>query len=414
MQAESPKHGRGCGGAPQRPAQSVATGRIASLACRMTHSTADIPLFMRAPGLTGAVQHLPLGRYPSPVERVDLEDAGRVIPILVKRDDLAAGGYAGNKVRKLEFILADARARGMTRLITAGATGSHHAFATAFHGRRAGFDVSLVLFPQSLTPHVRAMLLLDAAVGAELLWASRMETVPYGLWRARFAHRREAACTVPPGGSNDLGTFGYINGALELAAQIESGAVARPSSIHAPAGTLGTVAGIAIGLAWAGLDIPVVATRITARLLTNERMLASLVRSTLARLSMAGARDIPDVPAVLAGVTLRHDQIGAGYGRATDAGAHAMQVFEAAGLRLDATYTAKTAASLLADAAAQADTAGAGRNAARSAAGDPVARLEDGLPLFWHTLSATEPEDLLSGVSASDLPLPFARYLAVG
>ena len=383
----------------------------------MTDLTADIPLFLRAPALTRTVPHLPLGMYPSRVERVELEDRGHRIPILVKRDDLAAEGYAGNKVRKLEFILADARARGMTRLITAGATGSHHAFATAWHGRRAGFDVSLVLFPQTITPHVREMLLLDAAVGAELLWASRMETVPYGLWRARFAHRREAACIVPPGGSSDIGTFGYINGALELAAQIESGAAERPSVIHAPAGTLGTVAGIAIGLAWAGLEIPLIATRITARLLTNERMLASLVRSTLRRLDLAGAAGLPGDSAVLAGVTLRHDQIGAGYGRATDAGTHATAVFEAAGLRLDATYTAKTAASLLADAAVQtgaAVTGGApgGRAPDGGAAPGQGTREQSGLPLFWHTLSAAEPLALLRDVSPSDLPVPFARYLA--
>jgi D-cysteine desulfhydrase len=357
----------------------------------MTDAAGDIPLFSRAPALAGAVAHVPLGMYPSRVDRLVVRDAGEQIPILVKRDDLAAAGYAGNKVRKLEFILADARRRGMTRLITAGATGSHHAFATAYHGRRTGFDVSLVLFPQSITPHVREMLLLDAAVGAELFWARRMETVPYGLWRARFVHRRQAACIVPPGGSSEIGTYGYINGALELAAQIEAGAAERPSRIHVAAGTLGTVAGMAIGLAWAGLDIPIVATRITARLLTNERMLASLVRSTLARLHGAGASDAPDAAAVLAGVTLRHDQIGPGYGRATPAGTHATQAFADAGLRLDATYTAKAAASLLADAA---------QDDARS-----------GLPLFWHTLSATAPRDLIGSVAAAELPRPFARYL---
>lgn len=352
----------------------------------MADLTADIPLFVRAPVLAGTVPHLPIGRYPSRVDRVELEEAGRSIPMLVKRDDLAADGYAGNKVRKLEFILADARARGMTRLITAGATGSHHAFATAYHGRRAGFDVSLVLFPQSLTPHVRDMLLLDAAAGAELLWASRMETVPYGLWRARFAHRRDASCIVPPGGSSDIGTFGYINGALELAAQIDAGVVERPAVIHTAAGTLGTVAGIGIGLAWAGLEIPVVATRITARLLTNERMLASLVRTTVARLKAAGATDAPDAAAAVSLITLRHDQIGAGYGRATESGARATEVFQAAGLRLDATYTAKAGASVLADAAAGAE----------------------GLPLFWHTLSAVEPVELAGG---GELPRRFADYV---
>jgi D-cysteine desulfhydrase len=352
----------------------------------MIEAKTEPPLFSRAPGLRATVPHLPLGTFPTAVERIDLDDAGRILPILVKRDDLGVAGYAGNKVRKLEFILADAPARGITRLVTAGAPGSHHAFATAWHGRRAGFDISLVLFPQSITEHVREMLLLDAAVGAELLWASRMEMVPYGLWRARFMHRREAVCIVAPGGSNEIGTFGYINGALELAAQIEAGTAERPSCIHVAAGTLGTVAGIGIGLAWAGLDIPVIGTRITSRLLTNETMLAALVRSTLARLRAAGASNAPDIGTVLRLVTLRHDQMGAGYGRATAAGTHATQVFDAAGLRLDATYTAKAAASLLADA--------------------------EPLPMFWHTLSAVAPRELLRDANPADLPRPFAKYMS--
>ena len=364
-----------------------------------------MPLFARAPHLAAAIPHMSLGAYPSPVEFVTLDDNGRDVPILVKRDDVAAEGYGGNKVRKLEFILADARARGATRLITAGATGSHHAFATAWHGRRAGFEASLVLFPQGRTPHVSEMLLLDAAAGAELVWASRIETVPYGLWRARYARRHEAVYMVPPGGSSEIGTFGYINGALELAAQVASGGVPRPSAIHVPAGTLGTVAGMGIGLALAGLDIPIVATRITARVLTNERTLASLVRSTLARLRGAGAEDLPDAAAALALIELRHDQIGAGYGKATEAGAHAERVFAAAGLRLDATYTAKAAASLLADAAR------AGHAAAGASSGPHNRAAPPGLPLFWHTLSAHEPVDLLRGVQPSDLPPQFEKYL---
>ena len=214
--------------------------------------------------------------------------------------------------------------------------------------------------------------------------------------RARCAHRGEVSCIVPPGGSSDIGTFGYINAGLELAEQIENGAAETPSIIHVAAGTLGTLAGIGIGLAWAGHDIPVAGTRITARLLTNERMLAALVRSTLTRLRSAGARGVPDIDAVLGLMHLRHDQIGAGYGRATEAGEHATAVFADAGLVLDATYTAKVAASLLAD--SQVESAG------------DVSRL----PLFWHTLSANEPEDLLRRTPQSAMPAAFERYLQGG
>lgn len=353
-----------------------------------------LPLFERAPALGRKPGRIALGRFPTPVERHEVVSDGVRIPLLVKRDDLCADGYAGNKVRKLEFLLADARSRGATRLITAGAAGSHHAFATAYHGIAQGFDASLVLFPQPLNEHVRHMLLLDASVGAELCWASRMETVPYGLWRARFRHRTERTCMVPPGGSNDVGTIGYINGGLELAAQIADGSVPRPSAVYVAAGTLGTVAGIAIGFAWAGLDVPVQAIRITSRLLTNERMLAQLARSTLQYLRTAGAAEVPALEDVLPRITLRHEHNGGGYGRPTPAGDDATAVFGQIGLQLDPTYTAKAAAALLADAHGPASVARTGAEA---------------LPLFWHTLSAVHPEPRPDAAAA--LPAPFARYL---
>jgi D-cysteine desulfhydrase len=343
---------------------------------------AGLALFRMAPTLRGAVPWLPLGTFPTPVD--SLEVAGR--RLLVKRDDLCAAGYAGNKVRKLEFLLADAQARGARRVITAGATGSHHALATAYHARRLGLDITLVLFPQRLTPHVRAVLRMQAGTGAELRWVRRMEAVPFGLWWARQVHRRDAPVVVPPGGSNDIGALGYVNAALELAGQVESGVVPRPARIHVAAGTLGTVAGIAVGLAWAGLDVPIVGTRITASIVTNERVLRRLVGATVARLRAGGAL-VPEPAMALRLVELRHDQIGTGYGHATPGGERALALFAAAGLRLDTTYTAKAAAGLL-------DT-------------PPGA----GAPLFWHTLSAAEPPDLLRAGEAAVLPAPFSRYL---
>lgn len=344
--------------------------------------TDDIPLFRRAPALAARTPRIVLCDLPTPVDAVELD--GR--PVLIKRDDICAAGYAGNKARKLEFLLGDARGRDIRWLVTTGATGSHHAFATTYHGRRHGFNVSLVLFPQSRTPHVREVLLLDAAVGAELRWASRIETVPYGLWRARFAHRHERPHIIAPGGSDAVGTIGYVNAALELAEQIEAGDVARPTSIRLAAGTLGTLVGIGIGLAWAGLEIPVIGVRVTSALFTNDRLLRSLLQATLAHLAAAGAEP-PTAEQVLRFVSLHHEQFGTGYGHGTEAGAAAEQTFATARLQLDPTYTAKAAAALL----------------ARDAT--------DELPLFWHTLSAVAPVELLETVGEADLPRPFREYL---
>lgn len=340
-------------------------------------------LFGMAPALRDRIPHIPVGTGPTPVDRVTV--AG--VPILVKRDDVTAAGYGGNKVRKLEFLLAEARAAGAQRLVTAGAAGSHHAFATAFHGARFGFDATLVLFPQRLTPHVREMLGLMAATGAELRWVRRMEAVPFGMWRARVARRSDRPFTIAPGGSDVTGTLGHVSAGLEFAAQVADAPALRPACVHVAAGTLGTVAGLAVGFAWAGLHAPIIATRITSRLVTNERALRSLVAGVVHRLRAAGA-DPPAATDALRLVTLHHDQLGTGYGHATDAGRAATAEFAIAGLTLDATYTAKAAASLLA-AVGHTDAAAP--------------------PLLWHTLSRHHPD-----LAAPDVPLPdaIAAYLS--
>lgn len=343
-------------------------------------------IFERYPALRPQVAWLPLGTFPTRIDRVAVRDAsGRERPVLVKREDLCSADYGGNKVRKLEFILAEARRRGAGRLITVGAAGSHHGLATAVHGRACGLGVSLVLFPQPLTDHVADILLMDQAHGAEIRWIPRMELVPLALLRARIAWRAERPYPVAAGGSDALGTLGWVNAGLELASQIESGETERPSLIHVAAGTLGTAAGLSLGLALAGMPIRVAATRITSRIITNERTLATLVRGAAAKLRLAGV----DAPVDLAidRVEIRHGQIGRGYGKVTPEAAHAEAAFAAAGLRLDDTYTAKAAADLLA-----------------TTDGEPV--------LFINTLSAAEPRAVVHPGIIAELPPPVAAYLA--
>ena len=128
------------------------------------------------------------------------------------------------------------------------------------------------------------------------------------------------------------------------------------------------------------------AIRITSRLVANERALRRLISATARILTTAGAP--ADAAAACRLVTLHHDQLGDGYGRETATGRTATDVFAAAGLRLDATYTAKAAADVL-------------------AAAEAGAR-----PLFIHTLSASEPLDRARDVRDEDLPHPFSSYVA--
>lgn len=316
---------------------------------------------------------------PTPVERLEL------LPNLwIKRDDLTSRHYGGNKVRKLEFILGQARMRGATRLITAGAAGSHHALATTVYGRQLGFEVTLVLFPQPLTEHVKQILLLDHALGAELRFTRRMTLVPPAVTAARLGYWRERVQVIAPGGSDPAGTLGYVSAALELGAQIEKGELPEPDLILVAAGTMGTAAGLAIGLTLLGARSRVVGTRITSRLVTNELALQRLIRETCNLLAVHGIA--VDTGAAIRRVRLSHGQVGPGYGRSTPAADEATNAFAVLNLELDPTYTAKAAADLL-----------------QSHALAPNVRA-----LYWHTLSSSLPA--IEAVSRP-LPAPFRAYL---
>jgi D-cysteine desulfhydrase len=179
--------------------------------------------------------------------------------------------------------------------------------------------------------------------------------------------------------------MGYVSAGLELAEQLATSGLARPAAVHVAAGTLGTAAGLALGFALAGVSLPIKATRITGRIVANQRALRTLIGGVAQQLRSCGV-DVPDEDAIAATVELRHDHIGAGYGRETEAGREATEIFADVGLRLDPTYTAKAAADLLS-----------------SPSEEP--------PLFLHTLSAAEPLDLARAADPETLPASFRRYV---
>jgi 1-aminocyclopropane-1-carboxylate deaminase/D-cysteine desulfhydrase-like pyridoxal-dependent ACC family enzyme len=350
-------------------------------------SRAQPLLFERHPELSINLPWLRLGDFPTRIDTAEvIGPDGKSRRIMVKREDLCSPLYGGNKIRKLEFILAHAQQRQSKRLITVGAAGSHHALATAVHGRAHGFNVTLVLFPQPLTQHVADILLMDQAVGADIRWTARMEMVPVALLRARLAYRHENACPVAAGGSDAIGTLGWVDAGLELAEQIRSGECEEPAVIHVAAGTLGTAAGLSLGLCMAGVPVRIAATRITSRIITNERTLATLVRGAAAILQRSGVE--APVEQAIDGVEIRHSQIGRGYGRSTPRAQQAEAAFGEAGLRLDATYTAKAAADLLSD-------------------------HNDRPVMFVNTLSAAEPMDRVHDGVVSELPPAVRAYLAM-
>ncbi len=337
------------------------------------------------PPLEDRFPRVALGTFPTPVEPLDFPD----VPgeLWVKRDDRTAERYGGNKVRKLEFILAEARRRGAGRLITAGALGSHHALATTLYGRELGFDVTLVLSPQPPDEKVRSVLRRLVALGAEIRCVPRLEFIPVGLSVGRLFYLPDRPFVVPPGGSSVRGVMGYVQAARELTEQIHAGEVPRPDWVHVACGTMGTAVGLAVGFAMAREPIQVSAVRVVAPVVAHRTALRRLVRATLRALGSKG--EAPSVKEVMARIHLDKERLGSGYGRPTPEGGRATELFQEAGLALDPTYTAKAAAGFL----------------------HRVRRSPDDVHLFWQTLSHGLPEVEGSHTLPEGLPHPVRSAL---
>ncbi|MCS6798684.1 MAG: pyridoxal-phosphate dependent enzyme [Myxococcota bacterium] len=338
-------------------------------------------LFERWPALR-ALPYRSLVAAPTPVERLAAVSRSSGAELWCKRDDLTHPRYGGNKVRKLEWLLADARACGAGAIVTTGAWGSHHVLATAVHGAEAGFEVHAVLVPQPLDEHVEAQLRADLRAGARLLPVPAWALVPAAmrLVAARLRIAGVRPYLLGPGGSSPVGCIGYVEAGLELAEQIAARALPEPATITVALGSGATAVGLALGLAAAGLTVPVRAVRVTSRLVVSRRLLVRLARRTVEVLRRADDR-FPDVARVaMRRLQVDHRQFAPGYGRSTEASREAMRVARDDGLVLDPTYTSKAFASLLALV----------RGGAR------------GPHLFWHTLSSAPMEPLLEGAP----PLP--------
>lgn len=171
--------------------------------------------------------------------------------IWIKRDDLTGSTLTGNKVRKLEFLAAHARAEGLDTLITCGGIQSNHARATANVCAQLGWHCELVLRGSEVTPEGNT--LLDALFGAELTVVPPREygrSLPVLLESAaeRQRARGRRPMIIPTGGSDGHGIWGYFAAAEELAGDMAEAGIER-ACVVAATGSGGTQAGLTLGMA---------------------------------------------------------------------------------------------------------------------------------------------------------------------
>ncbi|XP_044347656.1 putative D-cysteine desulfhydrase 1, mitochondrial [Triticum aestivum] len=198
-----------------------------------------------------------LGQFPTPIHKWNLPNLPKGTEVWIKRDDLTGMELSGNKVRKLEFLMADAVAQGADCVITIGGIQSNHCRATAVAAKYVNLDCYLVLVTSKLLvnedPGLVGNLLVERLLGAHIDLVSKRDFVKIGglaltdLLKKRLLEKGRKPYVISGGGSNSLGDWGYIEAVREIEQQIQLSGDVQFDDIVVACGSGGTVAGLALG-----------------------------------------------------------------------------------------------------------------------------------------------------------------------
>lgn len=275
-----------------------------------------------------------LARLETPVHPVDWAWGDR--RLYVKRDDLTGAALSGNKVRKLEYLLAEAQSQRADIVLTCGGIQSNHARATAVAARRLGLDSCLVLSGDATAPP-DGNNLLARMTGAQLRFvdAPTMEKreSAMAVVAAEFARAGRRPYVICTGGSDALGVLGYMRCAVEIDRDVRA-LLSKPAHVLVAVGSGGTFGGLHLGLRALGSDIDVVGATVDADLTYWRDRLAGYLAECDRRWDLKAYDPAQKL-------NLLH-AAGIGYAKSTDEEIDFLLEFAArTGIILDPVYTGK-------------------------------------------------------------------------
>ena len=274
-----------------------------------------------------------LGLFPTPIHRLDRVSSLLHTNVYIKRDDLTGVGLGGNKVRKLEFLLADAQQKGAGLVFTTGGAQSNHAMLTAAAAGKLGMEAILILKQRGVMERLGNQL-LEHLMGTEVRF---MDTDDYADIYAEMdrvgKERGVPYYKIPCGGSNALGTLGYVACAEEIRGQ-----GMKFDHLVCAEGSGGTMAGLALG---AKLFLP--GTRVYGMMVDTDPFDVITLRLMREAAELLEA----DIAVSREDFTL-HDLCGPGYAIPSEEGNAAVELMaREEGIFLDPVYTGKAFAGLL-------------------------------------------------------------------
>ncbi|EHJ4091778.1 D-cysteine desulfhydrase [Escherichia fergusonii] len=262
--------------------------------------------------------------------------------IFIKRDDVTPLAMGGNKVRKLEFLAADALREGTDTLVTAGAIQSNHVRQTAAVAAKLGLHcVALLENPigtqaENYLSNGNRLLLDLFNVQVEMCAALDDPDAQLQELATRIEAQGFRPYVIPVGGSNALGALGYVESALEIAQQCE-GAV-NLSSVVVASGSAGTHAGLAVGLEHLLPETELIGVTVSRSVADQKPKVVALQQAVARELELSAAAEI----------TLWDEYFAPGYGTPNEEGMEAVKLLaRLEGILLDPVYTGKAMAGLI-------------------------------------------------------------------
>jgi len=307
----------------------------------------DRPLiFDLLPTLSQHIDWLNLNLVNAPVQKISELNHKH---LWIKRNDLINDEYGGNKLARLEFILADVLKQKKSHVITFGGTGSNFCLAVAIYCKKLGLECTLCLFEQPVTIQVQQNIKLLHHFGAKIDYIPSILKSSFNFYlRQRLTEL--SAYFIAPGGATILGTVGAINSALSLKQQIDNGELPEPDYVICPTASNCGMAGLVLGFLLADLKTTVIGVR-TGRDYLGPIPLNTpdTVKKTITK-AYQYLQDKADLTQKFDIVqpTIINDFFGSGYGYPTEQGKSISQLFkQKLAIELEATYTAKTCAALV-------------------------------------------------------------------
>ena len=289
-----------------------------------------------------------LGNYPTPLTEAHHLSAALGGPrIIIKRDDLTGLALGGNKCRKLEFVMADAKLKEIDTVITTGSSQSNFALQMATAARKLDMEAYLVLF-KGVHAETQGNLLLHDILDSkvriievdlpELLGGTIM--VKMNALADELSQQGRHPLVIPAGAHTPIGTTGWVNAADEIWQQLQAQNI-DAQYIVVTTGSSGTQAGLEVGVKYLGLPLKVIGISIFNQKANAINEVVNMANETAKFLNL----DLTFTPDE---ITVYDDYIGEGYGIITDGCIQAIRlVAQTEGIFLDPVYTGKAMAGFI-------------------------------------------------------------------